>query len=548
MARLYATAAVHADHEPARRRKKKAKSTRPVRDNIEAFAIAILFAVLLKPFLLEAYMIPTPSMQPAMMGCPPAGVHDRLIVDKLRYALIEPQRFDIAVFRYPIRQVQSYVKRIVGMPNDRFVIAGGNIVPVDAEGREQPPIRKPPRVQSDLWKELFPARMALDGKSRALDGYFAAAPGGWNEADGVLTVRAERGRSVSLTYTDDANGGLADRIFDGYPTSVARAIRGDPDTMNRPFEGVADARIAFRLTPAATPENLAVELDVRQRGKKPLRMALLVEGDRGRLTIREAGTEVKASEPFAFPLPAGRATGVRFTHVDGVLVAERDGETLAELSCHPWIVLDDLGVKDATLTIAVRGGDRLEFSRLRVERDLHYKRGSLPKGVPIVVPEGHYFMMGDNPEQSADAREWRAITVGEVDGRLVDPQRHPEARRIVGNLRPKPISAPVDADENPVLVTRAPNRQGKPDTVVFTDLLGEVHVLAGSPNLDPPSKAYGMSADIDDPGVWFEGDAAPRQPPVQRVQFVPREHVLGRPLLNFWPIWPFGPMRFHFIR
>jgi hypothetical protein len=37
-----------------RPRSKKPKSLRPVRDNIESFAIAILFAVLLKPVLIEA--------------------------------------------------------------------------------------------------------------------------------------------------------------------------------------------------------------------------------------------------------------------------------------------------------------------------------------------------------------------------------------------------------------------------------------------------------------------------------------------------------------
>ena len=67
----------------------------------------ILFAVLLKPFLIEAYMIPTPSMQPTMMGSREASVHDRLLVDKLCYAWGDPERWDIAVFRYPIRQIQS---------------------------------------------------------------------------------------------------------------------------------------------------------------------------------------------------------------------------------------------------------------------------------------------------------------------------------------------------------------------------------------------------------------------------------------------------------
>lgn len=517
----------------------KVKSTRPVRDNVESFAIAILFAVLLKPFLLEAYQIPTPSMQPTMMGCPPAGVHDRLIVDKLRYALVEPQRFDIVVFRYPIRQVQSYVKRIVGMPEDRFIIAGGNLVPVDAEGKELAPIRKPDRIQRVQWKELFPARMWLDQDPRQ-DRYFSTQPAqGWRAEGGALSVRAEPGRSVTVAYTDAGNGGLVDRVYDGYPTSVAAAIRGDAATVrNASFEGVSDVRMAFTLHATGNVENLAVDLDARLPGKstKALRFSLVAEGGKGRLVIRQGGAEVKASEPFDFGLGNDASVRVRFAHVDGVLIAERDGKKLAELACHPYLVLDELPVGGATVSVAVRGGDQLRFSDFVVERDLHYKLGTLPKGVPIEVPAGHYFMMGDNPEQSADAREWRAITVGvEGDDTLVDPSTHPNAHKMVGNLRPKGLSDPVDADENPVLV---PNK----DAVVFTDDIGEVHVLRGQPNLSPSDKTYGPAA------VWFAGDKGPWQPAVHRVQFVPREHVLGRPLLNFWPIWPFGPMRFGFIR
>jgi signal peptidase I len=520
---------------------KKPKSMRPVRDNIEAFAIAIFFAVLLKPFLLEAYQIPTPSMQPTMMGCPPAGVHDRLIVDKLRYALVEPQRWDIAVFRYPIRQIQSYVKRIVGMPNDRFVIAGGNIVPVDKDNKELAPIRKPKKVQRVQWKEIFPARMELDGKTRVLDGYFAAEPRqAWSENDGVLSIRAERGRSVSLSYTDESHGGLADRVYDGYPTSVARAIRGDVETMNRAaFEGVADARVAFTLRASTAVDSLAVELDARPRAKKALRFALMVEGNQGKLAIREGSAEVKASAPFACALGGGASTDLRFTHVDGVLLAERDGDEVAQLECHPYLVLDDLAVNEATLTIAVRGGEQVSVSDLIVERDLHYKRGTLEKGVPVAVPDGHYFMMGDNPEQSADAREWRGITVGADGDRLVDPKRYPQAKNLIGNWRPKALGEAVDADENPVLVST-----GGQDYVVFTDVLGEVHRLRGKPNLTPEDKSYGHRGQ----GVWFASDAGPWQPAMTRMQFVPRAHVLGRPVLNFWPLWPFGPQRFGLIR
>src|SRR5688572_45525 len=136
------------------------KKRRPVRENLEAFGIAILFAVLLKPLVIEAYMIPTSSMQPTMMGSSEAGVYDRLLVDKLRYEVWEPRRWDIVVFRYPIRQNQAYVKRIVGVGDDHLRIACGNLYRLE-NGQPKATVRKPPDVQEAMWREVYPARRYL---------------------------------------------------------------------------------------------------------------------------------------------------------------------------------------------------------------------------------------------------------------------------------------------------------------------------------------------------------------------------------------------------
>ena len=55
-------------------RRKRQPTVGPVRYNLEAFGVAILGAVLLKWFCLEAFQIPTSSMQPTLMGSSEAGV------------------------------------------------------------------------------------------------------------------------------------------------------------------------------------------------------------------------------------------------------------------------------------------------------------------------------------------------------------------------------------------------------------------------------------------------------------------------------------------
>ena len=97
----------------------------PIRHNLEAFGVAILAAVLLKWFCIEAYQIPTSSMQPTLMGSVEANVHDRILVNKLIQTFRDPKRWDITVFKYPLQKNQNYVKRIIGLPGDEIVLANG---------------------------------------------------------------------------------------------------------------------------------------------------------------------------------------------------------------------------------------------------------------------------------------------------------------------------------------------------------------------------------------------------------------------------------------
>ena len=96
--------------------KKHERRHTPWRDNIEAMTVAIIMAVVLKYFIVEAYKIPTGSMQPTLMGQPfdqnrdgrvDGGVFDRILVDKLSYHFRDPERWEIAVFRYPLEELRQ---------------------------------------------------------------------------------------------------------------------------------------------------------------------------------------------------------------------------------------------------------------------------------------------------------------------------------------------------------------------------------------------------------------------------------------------------------
>lgn len=52
--------------------------------------------------------------------------HDNLIIDKLSYHFVDPNRFDIIVFPYRASE-KYYIKRIIGLPGETVQIMDGNI-------------------------------------------------------------------------------------------------------------------------------------------------------------------------------------------------------------------------------------------------------------------------------------------------------------------------------------------------------------------------------------------------------------------------------------
>ena len=144
----------------------KHKSEHPLRDNIEVMVFAVAMALGLKVFALEAYQIPTGSMQPTLMGtglldpdrnASGSGVNDRVLVDKLTYLLRDPKRWEVAVFRYPLATVNNYVKRVVGLPGEELWIRHGDLwaKPEGGDGGFQI-LRKPASLQKHLWKMVRP--------------------------------------------------------------------------------------------------------------------------------------------------------------------------------------------------------------------------------------------------------------------------------------------------------------------------------------------------------------------------------------------------------
>ncbi len=106
----------------------------------------ILIVLVIRSFVVEPFRIPSGSMLPTLE----AG--DFILVSKFGYGLRlpvthqliapigDPERGDVAVFRYPVEPSQDYIKRIVGMPGDTIgyvnkrLVINGEPVPVESMG------------------------------------------------------------------------------------------------------------------------------------------------------------------------------------------------------------------------------------------------------------------------------------------------------------------------------------------------------------------------------------------------------------------------------
>jgi signal peptidase I len=180
--------------------------TERTRETIESVVIAFVLAFLFRTFEAEAFVIPTGSMAPTLMGrhkdiacpqcdyrfqvsasdevdestnvrhavltagvCPlcqyivsfdpddPAGRErlsykgDRILVGKFAYEFGDPERWDVSVFKFPGSAKTNYIKRIIGLPRETIRIRHGDVSVRDEQGQGFAIARKPPdKIQAML--------------------------------------------------------------------------------------------------------------------------------------------------------------------------------------------------------------------------------------------------------------------------------------------------------------------------------------------------------------------------------------------------------------
>lgn len=480
-----------------------------MKETITSVVISFVVAFVFRGFVVEPFLIPTGSMAPTLMGAhmrftsPESGYSwpvgpwqyadvgsqtakpiqggpgdqpirvkdpmtqqamdrinvprragDRIFVLKSVYSFLDPERFDVVVFKCPFSPQENYIKRLIGLPGEQVAIVDGDIftrktkdlpdTKANAPDAWSQPgwsiARKPERVQRAVWQPVFDTqytpRAALANEARFDPPWIGAAQAGgkgWS-TQGTLEYEYTGGGPGTLTWDSRRWP-----INDFYPYNETGRSK---QSLVYP---VADVRVAFSIRPSAEGQAVVVRVAAR-RHEFEARLA----GTDATLRLRPLGTGADAdagwttlgSGKLAAPLQAGVFTTVEFWHADQALqlwVAEKQvcsngydwtpaqrfefatGKSLGAItSGSPSGSLSDLSdpLAIAPPQVAIEfGPGPVAVSRLVLSRDLHYQAsssnqsmafGADPRRMPT-LNQDQFFMCGDNSPASLDGRLWTSV-------------------------------------------------------------------------------------------------------------------------------------------
>ncbi len=111
----------------------KEKKKSKLRENVESILYALIIAIFVRAFIVQAYKIPSGSMIPTLL------VGDYILVNRLAYGLRipytklkffeyrKPKRGDIVVFVFPKDRSKDFIKRVIAVGGETLEIKGRRI-------------------------------------------------------------------------------------------------------------------------------------------------------------------------------------------------------------------------------------------------------------------------------------------------------------------------------------------------------------------------------------------------------------------------------------
>ncbi len=430
---------------------KKKRELSAVRETVESIWIAIVLAFVLRAFLIEAFVIPTGSMAPRLMGehwqlnCPACGFDyaygmppelqgaplkdkteaqyavcpnctysypftqredyarggDRVLVMKYLYNFREPEVWDVVVFRNPQNNRDNYIKRLVGLPGETLEIVHGDIFySTDYRaGDENWKIRrKPTDAQNAMWQVVFdndyqPDRAMFENVSPD------RMPPIWRAEGGNWDLTGQDGRKFSFSGGDEDSAVVFDAHREDFlPRYGYNDPKADRKRVNIDRDVSSDLKLSCVWAPS---DNSTLTMELSGMGYT-FKAQLTAAGKATLLCDAPDGVGnnfLQLAEVDIEPVSPGEKRSVSLENVDYRVVVRIDGtEVLASTDeqYYPDINAVKARLKTARdnplptpqVVISASGGP-CELTHVKVYRDVYY---TCPRSVDNTA-----IFMRDNP-------------------------------------------------------------------------------------------------------------------------------------------------------
>ncbi|MEM9166443.1 MAG: S26 family signal peptidase [Planctomycetota bacterium] len=372
-------------------------------DTMISIIMTLALAFLFRAYVVEAFVIPTGSMAPTLMGAhyrvqsPATGAvfaidrragdltentvvrdpysntrltldsrsvldGDRIFVRKRTPLTPVPERFSVVVFRSPTEPDERVIKRLIGRPGEQVALVDGDVFvrtaegtdPTDAsawEGAGWSIARKPERVQRSVWQPVFDARYAAAAAAMvpaqggdslgngALLGPWSPTTTGWSSSEAGVLRYAGDGASALLWDTELWE--IRDRSVYNDIDDRRDQRMGDGGVRSGlpPYYPVSDLRLAFGYEPSGAASKLEFRLWARS-----VEFSFIVDAatDGQVVLIRSRPSEDDDWNVLAeapIDLPTDRATWIECWHADQSLAVYIAGERVAAAT-YDWAITE----------------------------------------------------------------------------------------------------------------------------------------------------------------------------------------------------------------
>jgi signal peptidase I len=206
------------------------KST--VREYFESIVIAVILALFVRTWVVQAFKIPTGSMENNLL------IGDHLLVNKFVFGptasaverhllpVRDPRRQDVVVFKYPDEPDRDFIKRVIGLPGETLELRSKKVYingqPLDEESYVHflEPAHDAQEITSfDVRERYGPVRVPEgqyfvmgDNRDNSQDSrYWGFLPRGYIKGRALMIYWSyESGRE---DYLDEGIGASAKRLF-----------------------------------------------------------------------------------------------------------------------------------------------------------------------------------------------------------------------------------------------------------------------------------------------------------------------------------------------